>query len=137
MNKPKNHRDLDFFDYCFVTDLSAANAPNRNMRKTENTRMSIENRVKDFFTKPFFRKFPVTILCCGHYVKEFEIRPDCIFGIPFVKVIEDKNHSWINFHYTDDKVPRVLLHTKHLTARGLKVNDYIDKIGELCSGLHL
>lgn len=71
-------------------------------------------------------------MSCGHYVKDFNIKPYEIFDIPFINQIKDKNDRWINYHCKKGNTPRLLLHTCHLTAKGLHVNDYIDEIVHIC-----
>lgn len=125
---------IDFFQNCFVTDLSAENAPNQEQTDKTNTKKSIEKRTNELFSHPFFQNFQIVIMCCGHYVKDYGIRPDELFNIPFIHDGREtnKNKEWINYHCVHGNHPRLLLHTKHLTARGLKVNDYIETIVKLC-----
>lgn len=125
-----HHRDLNFFNHAFVTDLSDVNAPKSIEVKFEEKEKAIRRRKEVLFTHPFFHNFPIIIVACGHYVKQFDIKLNELFKIPYIKMEYDKNDVWINLHKSIDN--KVLLHTQHLTARGLKINDYIDKIVELC-----
>ena len=125
------HDYIDFFNNCFTVDLSAANAPNHNRRNLTKTTQSVKERINHLFPHSFFQSFPIVIMCCGQYVHDFGIRPDKLFDINFIGDI-GKNGDWINYHYTKKSGHKLLLHTKHLTARGLKVNDYINQIANIC-----
>ena len=103
------HDYIDFFNNCFT----------------------VKERINHLFPHSFFQSFPIVIMCCGHYVDDFGIRPDKLFDINFIGDI-GKNDDWINYHYTKKSGHKLLLHTKHLTARGLKVNDYINQIANIC-----
>ena len=123
----KKHRNLDLFDYAFITDLSDVNAPKSKDVDYKTKKDAIFRRKESLFSQPFFRSFPIVIVACGHYVRDFDLKLNEIFDIPYIKL--DSNEGWINYHKSEDNT-RVLLHTLHFTARGLKVNDYIDDIVE-------
>lgn len=125
-------KDIDFFQKCFVTDLSAENAINQNHTIRENTQLSIKKRTDLFFSHDFFQNFSIIIMCCGHYVRDYEVKPNELFNVPFWGEKQDVNREWINYHCIKGNKPKLLLHTKHLTARGLKANDYIAEIAKLC-----
>ena len=127
---PKQH--IDFHQKCFVTDLSAENAINQNQTIKIKTQLSIKNRTNEFFSHDFFQSFPIIIMCCGHYVRDYEVKPNELFNVPFWGEKQDVNREWINYHCIKGNKPKLLLHTKHLTARGLKANDYIAEIAKLC-----
>lgn len=123
---------IDFFHNCFVSDLSAENAINQNQTIKINTQISIENRIGGLFSHAFFQSFPIIIMCCGHYVKNYGVKPNELFNVPFLGEKLDINGEWINYHCINGKNPKLLLHTKHLTARRLKTNDYIAEIVKQC-----
>lgn len=127
--KPNN---IDFLLNCFVTDLSAENAINQNQTIKMKTQRSIDNRISGLFSHVFFQNFPIVIMCCGHYVKNYGVMPNELFKVPFLGEKHDKNGEWINYHYDNGGTPKLLLHTKHLTARRLKAKDYIAEIVGLC-----
>ena len=58
--------------------------------------------------------------------------PNELFKVPFLGEKHDKNGEWNNYHYDNGGTPKLLLHTKHLTARRLKAKDYIAEIVGLC-----
>lgn len=125
------HRDLNFFDYAFVTDLSDINSPKSVNVKYEDKDKAIKRRKDTLFSHPFFQSFPITIVACGHYVRQFDLRLNDIFSIPYNSIQYDKNDVWINLHLNSRN--RILLHTQHFAAHGLKINDYMDRIVNLCS----
>lgn len=130
--KSPKKRDIDFFQKCFVTDLSAENAISQNHTIKEKTQLSIKKRTNDLFSYDFFQNFPIIIMCCGHYVRDYDVKPYKLFNVPFLEEMHDRNEEWINYHCITGNKPKLLLHTKHLTARGLKTNDYIAEITKLC-----
>ncbi len=123
---------LDFHQYCFSTDMSAAAALNSNRTNPEATRQSIVER-KQFFTKDFFNRFPIIIAAVGHYPKKYA--SDDYFGETFgVEWVPEKSitdsGAWINVNESrKDGEPRLLLHTCQFSAA--LSDGYFRKIAEL------
>ncbi len=59
---------LNFFDYCFLTELSCNCMP--KSEKNDITKASIENRIgtNGILSHPFFKSFPVIIFDIYHYI---------------------------------------------------------------------
>lgn len=75
IGKKPNREFIDFFKYCFVTELSDVCRPNnRNLTKEEKleTKKSIEKRYELICATPFFQKFDKVILACGIYNKKLD-----------------------------------------------------------------
>lgn len=72
-----NREYIDFFKYCFVTELSeVCRSNNKNLSKKEGleTEMSIANRYELICATPFFQKFDKVILACGGYADKLDIQ---------------------------------------------------------------
>lgn len=68
---------IDFFKYCFVTELSEVCRPNnKKLPKKEGleTEMSIANRYELICATPFFQNFDKVILVCGGYADKLDIK---------------------------------------------------------------
>ncbi len=64
----KKGEQLNFYDYCFITELSSNCMP--KSRKNDDTKKSIETRLSSngILAQPFFRNFPVVIMAIYHYI---------------------------------------------------------------------
>lgn len=104
-NKPER---IDFHKYAFITELSNIVMP--SSRKSEETKESINIRCKKLFSHNFFKSFPVVIIHCGHYIRNYKINLEETFNQKFQRT--DDDGDWINVHINGD---RILLHTRHLS----------------------
>lgn len=99
---------IDFHKYAFITELS--DYPMPSSKKSEKTKESINIRCKKFFSHDFFRTFPIIIVPCCHYIRDYKINLEETFNQKFQRT--DDDGEWINVHRNGD---RVLLHTRHLS----------------------
>lgn len=62
---------VDFFEDCFMTELSHITAKNNKEanKKKVLRKASIESR-KELFKEPFFQSFPIVIVAAGHYPRD-------------------------------------------------------------------
>ena len=110
------------------------------MADTALTRKSVQLRMEQLFTHPFFRKFPVVIIAAGHYVDKYVFKNNDgqyddkriieTFNVAYDRHCGRKG-AWIQLHHggNDCNSPHLLLHTCHL---GIRVGyDYIEDILEL------
>ena len=77
IGKNPNREYIDFFKYCFVTELSEVCRPNnRNLQKEERleTEKSIAKRYELICATSFFQKFDKVILACGKYADKLNIQ---------------------------------------------------------------
>jgi hypothetical protein len=118
----------DFLDYSFITELSQISLPNsKHLKENDLTRASIEKR-KSLFEQDFFQNFPIVIMACGHYPREFDFDIEKIFGVKWVgetKVLSRGNYY--NIHYGKDKI---LIHTRQVSS-GV-TNELLSEIANLC-----
>lgn len=114
-NKPEK---IDFHEYAFITELS--DVPMLRSRKSEETKESIKIRCQKLFSHNFFRTFPVVVVACGHYVRDYKINLEETFDQNYLRIDEDG--EWINVHSNGD---RILLHTRHLSMCSNKLIERI------------
>ena len=124
----------DFYDYCFVTDLSAAAAPCKNEVNRVEAKKSIEDRMNNLFQFEFFQKFPIIVADCGHYVRDYNIP---LYKRFKVSESESKSKSedlekrqWIDVRMSETSEPKILLHTVHFSSR--VKNKFIENVAEKC-----
>ena len=111
----KSREDLlDFHLNSFHTELSQIPLQMSNdlPRELENYRReSIEKRTA-FFEDPFFDHFPIVIVACGHYVRDYNINLEKIFKVKWDGNTINVGNKWINVHTSQN---RVLIHTNQLS----------------------
>lgn len=72
----KTGSQLDFYNYCFITELSTNCKPMSDNTKDEATKKSIDKRLinkKGILRHQFFQQFPIIILACYRYVDMYNI----------------------------------------------------------------
>lgn len=142
----QSRQQLNFYDYCFMTELSCNCMP-KSDRPNEETKESIKQRLSPggILTHPFFRKFPVIILYIYHYfdwysdiniIQAFEgetkynykgiIVSEEVYAqydeetkkrIPLYRANNDfKKGEFINVHISEDGT-QILIHTNHFVYR--------------------
>jgi len=138
-----NEKHFDFLNDSFITEFSQLSLPKSSYLKNnkeffEIKKQSINERKKLFIENDFFKNFPIIIMACGHYPKDFDFDIQGIFNVEF---IEKKNYNdyWYNIHYNKDfetqGVNKVLIHTRQLSNFRDKKANYeclFSKIAELC-----
>lgn len=107
LQKDKPER-IDFHKYAFITELS--DVPMPSSRKSKKTKESINIRCQKLLSHDFFKTFPVVIVPCGHYIRDYKINLEETFNQSYQRTNDDE--EWINVHRNED---RLLLHTRHLS----------------------
>ncbi len=123
-------RPLDFHDFCFHTDISAAAAKNLVTTNKEAKTASVKERSRELFSHPFFNQFPIVILGIGTDVGQYVPLEWCenVLGFPRNEVEkafnpeEKEQMLWVN---RDNKGHRILIHTQCLSQTSW---EYITKI---------
>lgn len=121
---------IDFHKYAFTTELNSVTS--KYSKYSTEVRDSIEKRAQHLLCSSFYRNFPITIVCCGHYLNQYNINLEKIFGVKWegrtIEITDSngKDCGWINVHHADG---RVLIHTRHLSMCS---GELISKIIELC-----
>lgn len=133
--KPKKSNDdyLDFHEYCFQSELSQINARMSHLlpKEQEGCRIeSIKEREK-LFTHPFFSKFQIIIVACGHYQKQYNFDVENVFKVKWIGKTTEVSDGWFNVHYSiDSEYPKIVIHTRQF-SNGITI-DLIKAIAEEC-----
>ena len=122
-------RPVDFHDYCFHTDISAAAAARIATTDKTAKAASVAERSEQLFCHPFFKQFPIVILGIGTDVGQYVPLEWCqkVLGFPISEVvnIQNKPMIWLNGDSTNS---RVLIHSHSLSQPSY---EYIYKIREV------
>ena len=114
---PYSIRPVDFHDFCFHTDISAASAMNRQKVDKNSKKASVEERSRELFSHTFFRQFPLVILNLGKDVAPNGYVPlewcSKVMGFPEATRIWKKPMLWLN---KDAEHHRILLHTTNISV---------------------
>lgn len=132
-DRPYSLRPLDFHDFCFHTDISAAAAKNLATTDEGAKMTSVEERSRELFSHPFFRQFPIVILGIGTDVGKYVPLEWCdkVLGFPCEEVEKAFNTDekqpmlWVNH---DSKGRRILIHTQCLSRPS---REYVTKIRDI------
>ena len=122
----------DFLDYSFITELSQISLPNSNhLKNNDLTSASVEKR-KALFEQDFFQNFPIVIMACGHYPKDFGFDIEKIFDVQWTGKIEGVEGNYYNVHHgkTKNGKDKILVHTRQV-SNGVS-NELLSKIAEIC-----
>lgn len=109
-------RPVDFHDYCFHTDISAACAPGLATTDKKAKELSVTSRSNELFNSKFFKQFPIVILGIGTDVGHYVPLTWCekVLGFPTKEVVQvqERPMIWINGDSTNH---RILIHTNSLS----------------------
>ncbi len=120
--------EVDFFNNCFISELSDATGLYSALVDDKMRRKSIAKRI-ELFQTPFFQQFPIVIVAAGHYCRDYNIDIEEIFGVKWVAPTIDIGGKWINIHYNvDATTPKLLIHTNQLS---IVSNELLKKIAEI------
>lgn len=112
---PITDKRFNFQENFFITELN--DAPNKNSYSADKS--SIDGRIKIFKDSAFIQQFPVIILACSNYIKNYgedETRQiDNTFAVEYRKTVitNAKQQFWV--HLNNDKT-KLVIHTRQLSA---------------------
>ena len=110
-----DNTEIDFHEYCFSSDLSTETALCSAKANKKATRLSIEKR-SQMFALPFFRSFPIVIVACGHYQRDYHIDLEGIFQVKWDRKTLKEEGFWLNIHREEGGTsPKLLIHTNQLS----------------------
>lgn len=130
-NRAARGEMLNFYDYCFITELSTKCKKYSGKREVS-TAQSIKDRLlreDAILRQPFFQQFPIIILACFRYYDMYGIDIQTLFNTHFVPPTNEiTKHEFINKHISSDG-KRLLLHTNHFSMRS---NAFIEALAAEC-----
>lgn len=127
--------NINFHEHVFISELNQETGKYSHLVPKDKREKSIANRTSLLETS-FFRDFPITIVAVGHYVRDFNIDLEVIFGMNYdnekSKIYsEGLKNEYINIHFDSIEEPtKLLIHTNQLSTVS---NELIKKIGVVCS----
>lgn len=119
--------EIDFLKYCFITEFSGVCTT--YSKKTPEVAHSIKYRVDHLLNHPFFSSFPIIIIACGHYVRQYGdiINLEELFEVKWDGKTNDIAGNWYNLHTGNGKI---LIHTNQLS---MNISEQLlDKIADEC-----
>lgn len=135
LNKDKKttNDDIDFHKYCFQSELNQLNAKMAHLiPKDDKIRIkSIKDR-EELFAQPFFNKFKIVIIACGHYQRDYSFNIEETFRVNWLQpTINISKGNWFNLHYNKDRNnPKIVIHTRQFSS-GIST-ELIKGIAEKC-----
>ena len=111
--------NIDFHKYSFQSELNQLNAKMAHLiPKDDKIRIkSIKDR-EELFAQPFFNKFKIVIIACGHYQRDYSFNIEDTFRVnwrqPTIKISKG---NWFNLHYNKDRDnPKIVIHTRQFSS---------------------
>lgn len=98
--------DIDFHQHTFMTVLCSN--PILLDSYSKDVEKSVKARCESLFSTPFFRSFPVTIMACGRFAKDYHIDIEHVFNQSY-KEIKQEGKDWIRLFEHEG---RLLIHTR-------------------------
>lgn len=126
---------INFQEHMFISELNQESAKYSHLIAKEKRGQSIAKR-KQLFETSYFREFPITIVAVGHYVRDFNVNLEELFGVVYsheLSAVHSKGlkNEFINIHFDSiEKPTRLLIHTNQLS---MVSNELVNKVGEVCS----
>ena len=120
--------DIDFHQHTFLTVLSSIPCLTDNYSK--DVELSVKERCNSLFNSHYFQSFPVTIVACGRFTKDYHIDIEQVFDQKY-QGIEQEGNDWLRIYEHNG---RLLIHTRPITLCSdalldkiaLKVQQYLE-----------
>lgn len=122
--KVQSHECLNFYNYCFITELSSYTMP--MSRKSDGTQQSIDARIINphgILRQPFFKQFPVIILSCYRYIDQYQIPIIDCFNDPAMQLYYEYKGIIVSQEGYKGGLP---LYNNHFCAYPLKKGEFIN-----------
>lgn len=122
--------EIDFLKDCFITEFSGICS--LYSKKSPEVTESIKNRTTNLLNHPFFKSFPIIIIACGHYVRQYKDIIDLqkLFEVKWDERTIEVENNWYNLHKGNNKT---LIHTNQLSMN--ISNQLLDEIAKECQPL--
>ncbi len=109
LHYPSPSPDIDFHRFTFHTVLSSINSPVDGY--SVDTAKSVKSRCKILFRDSYFQSFPVIVLACGRFVKDYHIDIEDVFNQKYLSMDQD-GKDWMRLFEKDG---RLLIHTRPIS----------------------
>ena len=113
------NNNVDFYKDSFITELSCVE--NKYGSYSNATKTSINDRCYELLSDDFYRSFPIVIMNCGRYVKDYDINICKVFNQKY-KTTRKYDDGWMRIYENDG---RILLLTPFLASCP---DSYLDRI---------
>lgn len=118
VNQKERSEFIDFHEHTFSTELNEATGNYSHLIDKRERIKSLESRLK-FLRHDFYQSFPIVIVACGHYVRDFNINLCDLFNVEFdaqTGTIPITKSNYINLHYSKDpNKQKLVIHTNQLS----------------------
>lgn len=101
--------DIDFFQNTFLTVLSSLNSPIDGYSCEVDK--SVKARCNVLFRDPYFRSFPITIVACGRFIKDYHVDIEEVFNQKYIDM-EQEGKDWMRIYENEG---RLLIHTRPIS----------------------
>ena len=125
---------INFHENCFITELNQITSRYSSHQNNDNGERSamINKRLKTVFTSDYIQSFPVVIMACGTYVRQFGINIEKLFGVEQnqeLKCVPGNNRQWYRvYHNLSGESPKLVIHTRQMSMN--VTNALIEMIGK-------
>lgn len=124
---------VNFHEHAFCSELNQVTGKYSN-DVPRNARMESIQKRRELFNYPFFKRFPITIVAVGHYVRDFEIDLQKMFDVTYhdeqsQELSVGMGRDFINIHYGKNDPGRLLIHTNQLS---MVSSELTDRLGNVC-----
>lgn len=108
----KKDSEIDFLKDCFITEFN--DVCSLYSRRSSEVIQSIKNRTENLLNDPFFKSFPIIIVACGHYIRQYKHIIDLqkLFEVEWDGQTVFVDKKWYNIHKGNGKI---LIHTNQLS----------------------
>ena len=121
---------INFHEKCFITEMNEITG-NYSHEISEAERINSINRRIPLFKMPFFQQFPIVIVASGHYVRNYNIDLESIFGVRWESPTINVESNWFNIHYQNDGSPaKLVIHTNQLSM-GI-TDELLKRLADIC-----
>lgn len=114
-----NSKEIVFHNSFFITELNANTSSYSKNQNPENRKISINDRIGNFFISDFIQSFPIIILASSHYTRDHDIDICKLFNVEFQKPtiqIESNPKQWYNLHTNKEgEKAKLVIHTRQLS----------------------
>lgn len=98
---PSPSQYIDFHQHTFLTALSSINSPIDGY--SSEVGECVKARCEVLFRDPYFRSFPIVVLACGRFAKDYHIDIEEVFNQKFKEFKED-GKDWMRIYENEGRL---------------------------------